>query len=40
MNAEVRYIRVSVEAAGNIPESHYMRPSQISKFYIDELMVE
>lgn len=35
-----RYVKVSVEAAGNIPDSHFMRPGQVSKFYLDELIIE
>ena len=39
-DTEAQYVRVSLEAAGNIPSYHFMRPGQISKFYIDEICVE
>ncbi len=35
-----RFVRFTIEAAGKIPSFHFMRPGQISRFYIDEISVE
>lgn len=39
-DTEARFVRFSVESAGKIPSFHFMRPGQISKFYIDEISIE
>lgn len=39
-NVETRYVKISIEAAGTIPSHHFMRPGQVSKFYIDEIIIE
>lgn len=39
-NIETRYIKFSIENAGEIPPTHFMRPGQFSKFSIDEIIIE
>lgn len=39
-NVKSRYVRFTFDAAGIIPDYHFMRPGQVSKFYIDEISIE
>lgn len=34
------YVRITAKHAGLIPENHFMRPGQISKFCFDEIMIK
>ena len=34
------YVRITAKHAGLIPEDHFMRPGQISKFCFDEIIIK
>lgn len=39
-NKKARYIRITAIGAGKCPPSHFMRPGQDARYYLDEVMVE